>query len=106
MIVVATSESDELDANIERLFIETICIDHPDRLQKSETLSWLLKTRGLFHNADLTKIADFVTDFGLSDLEALIMHAAMIAYQSLPNETPDAISLTLVQNDFIKACGR
>lgn len=104
VIVVATLENDDLEADIERLFIETISIEHPDKMERADALSWLLKTKGLTFKGDLVTIAGSVSDFEFADLEALVFQSVKIAFQSLPPEEREN-RLTLSESHFLQACG-
>lgn len=105
LIVIATLESDDLDADIQRLFIECVSIEHPGQARRAEALSWLIERNGLCNEADLTKIAGLVSDFRLADLETLATQAAKIAYQ-LSSKSANPIPLVLTQSNFVEACGR
>ncbi|XP_043281430.1 peroxisome assembly factor 2 [Venturia canescens] len=103
VIIIATLENDELEADVERLFIETISIEHPNKMERAEMLSWLLKTKGLLYQGNLITIAGSVSDFEFADLEALVLQSVKIAYQSLPVEERGS-RLTLNEDHFLQAC--
>lgn len=101
LVVVATLEGSEIPVELDRIFIETMHVGYMNLEQREESLLWLLKQKGLRHDADLRKVAGLCSDFVLADLETLILDAAKISYKS----EKDRSGIVLGQKDFVKACG-
>ena len=100
IIVIATTSESDIPAELNRMFIETIHIEHLDQNTRAELISWLLAKRNLKHRVNLSKISGMCSDFRYADLTALILHAVKVHCEQAD---VDSKSLTLSQEDFDKA---
>ncbi|XP_015599524.1 peroxisome assembly factor 2 [Cephus cinctus] len=103
LIIIATSDASEIPADLRRIFIESISLKNLDRNQRTETLLWLLASKCLKYEANISKIAGMCSDFVLADLEALILHAVKTRYRLMTN-TKEYSSISLLHDDFVNAC--
>ncbi|XP_076636331.1 peroxisomal biogenesis factor 6 isoform X1 [Colletes latitarsis] len=100
IIIVATTNESDISPELNRMFIETIHVEHLDHDKRTALISWLLAKRNLHQDVNLSKISGMCSDFRFSDLKALIHHA--IKFQCKRCDK-DFNSLTLLQEDFDKA---
>lgn len=105
LIVIATSESLDLSVKLKRLFLETICLNHLNLTQRSNTLSYLLESKGILNKPDLQKIIGLCSDFVLADFEALILHGVKTKYniKTLPRKNEQC---DFTDEDFNNAYGK
>ncbi|XP_033211059.1 peroxisome assembly factor 2 isoform X2 [Belonocnema kinseyi] len=103
VIFIATSESSDLPSDLERKFVATIRLKYLDQTQRLIILSWLLKSKGIVHQADLHKIAGLCSNFVLADLEALVLHATKMKHKQL-SQRNESGPLVLLGEDLNKAC--
>lgn len=100
IVIVATTNESDISAELNRIFIETIYVEHLDQNKRRDLLSWLLVKTNLYHEVNLSKISGMCSDFTFSDLKALIFHT--IKFQCKRSDK-DLKSLTLIHEDFDKA---
>lgn len=103
IIIIATTSEPDIPAELNRIFIETIHLEHLDQNERINLISWLLAKRNLNHQVNLSKISGICSDFRYSDLSALILNAVKFQCK---NNTKDLMSLTLLQEDFDRAYGK
>ncbi|XP_044574440.1 peroxisome assembly factor 2 [Cotesia glomerata] len=101
LIIIATSEDDEIPSEINRNFIETFSINYFTQDQRSELIEWFLKNRNIKYDVDLSKIAGMCSNFFMNDLETLILDAATNCYKPLMSNEKSCVVIN--ENDFIKA---
>ncbi|XP_054006126.1 peroxisomal ATPase PEX6 [Hylaeus anthracinus] len=101
VIIVATTSESDISAELSRMFIETIYVDHLDQNKRVDLISWLLAKRNLCHKVNLSKISGMCSDFRSSDLRALIFNA--VKFHCKRSDSKDLESLTLSQEDFDQA---
>ncbi|KOC68156.1 Peroxisome assembly factor 2 [Habropoda laboriosa] len=100
VIIVATTSESEIPAELNRIFLETIQMEHLDQNERSDLISWLLAKRNLDYQVNLSKLSGMCSDFRYSDLSALILHAIKFHCK---NNVSDLKPLTLSQEDFDQA---
>ncbi|CAL7946508.1 unnamed protein product [Xylocopa violacea] len=100
IIIVATTSESDIPAELNRIFIETIHLEHLDQNQRMDLISWFLVKRKLDHQGNLLKLSGICSDFRYSDLLALILHAVKFHCK---DSTTNLKSLTLLQDDLDKA---
>ncbi|OAD59072.1 Peroxisome assembly factor 2 [Eufriesea mexicana] len=100
IIIIATTIEPDIPAELNRIFIETIHLEHLDQNERINLILWLLRKRNLDHQVNLSKISGICSDFRYSDLSALVLNA--VKFQCKDNNK-DLISLTLLQEDFDRA---
>lgn len=104
IIIVATTNKFDIPAELNRIFIESIHVEHLDQNERRNLISWLLMKRNLDHQVNLSKISGICSDFRYSDLSTLILNA--VKFQCKELHTKNLKSLTLSQEDFDKAYGK
>lgn len=104
VIIVATTDESEIPIDSEKSFVEKIVINHLEEEQRCDVLSWLISSKGLNHQVDIPKIAKMCSDFVLTDLETLVLHAIKNRYKILAQSSENC-DTTLTNNDFNYACG-
>ena len=106
IIIIATCNDSEIPIDAERTFLEKINMNNTVEEDKREKLlCWFISSRGLKHEADLSKISRLCSDFVFADLEALVLHA--IKYHLKLSELSEKNDgLILTNDDFVKACGK
>ncbi|CAK9831123.1 Peroxisome assembly factor 2 [Anthophora retusa] len=100
IVIVATTSESEIPAELNRIFIETIQMEHLDQNGRSDLISWLLAKRNIDYQVNLSKLSGICSDFRYSDLSALILHA--IKFECKDN-TSNLKPLKLSQEDFDQA---
>ncbi|XP_043580377.1 peroxisome assembly factor 2 isoform X1 [Bombus pyrosoma] len=100
IIIVATTNESDIPAELNRIFIETIHVEHLDQNERTNLVSWLLMKRNLNHQVNLSKISGICSDFRYSDLSTLILNAVKFHCR---DSTKNLKPLTLLQEDFDKA---
>ncbi|XP_033328747.2 peroxisomal biogenesis factor 6 isoform X1 [Megalopta genalis] len=100
IIIIATTNETDISAELNRMFIETIQIEHLNQDERTDLISWLLAKRNLNYQSNLLKVAGMCSDYRFADLNALILHAVKFHYKY---RNTDFNSLTLTQEDFDKA---
>ncbi|XP_012277293.1 peroxisome assembly factor 2 isoform X2 [Orussus abietinus] len=102
LIIMATSDMPGISSELLQTFIETIELSHLDKSERCDLLEWMLQSKGLCHETNLSKLAGLYSDFVYADFETLIQQAVKIRYQEM---TPrEKISLIKLQdNDFSAA---
>ncbi|XP_031839434.2 peroxisomal biogenesis factor 6 [Nomia melanderi] len=100
VIIVATTNDSDIPAELNRMFIETIQMEHLNQNNRTDLIAWLLKKRKLNYELNLPKIAGICSDFRCADLNTLILHAVKFEYK---HTGADSDSLRLSQTDFDKA---
>jgi len=103
LIIIAATDETELPAELQRIFVETIHVDHMNQNKRAEFISWLLSNRNLTTTANVSKIAELCSDFRFADLLALSLHAIKFRYK-LTSHDSGSIS-TLTQEDLNRAYG-
>lgn len=102
IIIVATTNESDISPELNRIFIETIHVEHLDQNERTNLISWLLMKRNLNHQVNLSKISGICSDFRYSDLSTLILNAVKFHCK---DSTKNLKPLTLLQEDFDKAYG-
>ncbi|CAD1476808.1 unnamed protein product, partial [Heterotrigona itama] len=100
IIIIATTSESDIPAELNRIFIESIHVEHLDQNERTNLISWLLMKRNLDHQVNLSKISGICSDFGYSDLSTLILNAMKFRCK---DNAKNLKSLTLSQEDFDKA---
>ncbi|XP_076659143.1 peroxisomal biogenesis factor 6 [Halictus rubicundus] len=100
VIIIATANESEIPAELNRMFIETIQMEHLNKNERTDLISWLLKKRNINCQSNLSKVAGMCSDYRFADLNALILHAVKFHTK---HSDADLNSLTLTQEDFDKA---
>ncbi|XP_076391593.1 peroxisomal biogenesis factor 6 isoform X2 [Megachile rotundata] len=100
VIIVATTNESDISAELYRIFIETIHMEHLDQNQRTDLISWLLAKRDLDHQVNLYKVAGICSDFRFLDLLALILHAVKYYCK---DSSRNLKSVILLQENFDKA---
>ncbi|KAK9298630.1 hypothetical protein QLX08_008106 [Tetragonisca angustula] len=98
IIIVATTNESDIPAELNRIFIESIHVEHLDQNERTNLISWLLMKRNLDHQVNLSKISGICSDFRYSDLSTLILNAVKFRCK---DNAKNLKSLT--QEDFDKA---
>ncbi|KAL0113101.1 hypothetical protein PUN28_012368 [Cardiocondyla obscurior] len=101
LIIIASSDETDVPAELQRIFIETIYVKHLNQSTRAELISWLLFNRNLMTAADLSKVANFCSDFKFADLLALLLHAAK--FRCKLTSYDKKCTLTLEHEDFDRA---
>ncbi|XP_076245751.1 peroxisomal biogenesis factor 6 [Calliopsis andreniformis] len=99
IIIAGTNESD-IPAELNRMFIETIHMEHLDQNIRTNLISWLLVNKNISHSVNLSKVSGMCSDFTYSDFEALILNAVKFHCRQAGTNTK---SLILSHEDFNKA---
>lgn len=102
LIVIATTESPDISAEISRNFIERIKIQYLNQDERANTIEWFSKIKKFKYSLDVPKIAAMCSDFVLNDLETLTLNAAKNSYKRFGNNKNFTIELC----DYIKALGK
>lgn len=112
LIAVCDNKSESLTnvtANLARAFLDTIHVSSPNEPERLSMLEWLVKTRSLQLETDvsLTYYASQTSGFVLADLEALISHAVRNHYKQLKkfanpivSEDKEDNGIKLMKEDF------
>lgn len=103
IITLCLSNTTDVHVDFKKMFLTHFNINAPVVQDRLKMLTWLLKSKNLFTNADLSAIADKCHGFYFEDLEALVFHAKKLWYQ----EYSDVSSTPGISEEyFIKALGK
>lgn len=97
ILLICTTNSQEISPDLSRIFLETIEIDAPTQTDRCEMLKWILKEKNITYDLDLNDVASKTNGFLYEDLTALSYYAQKNVKQSN--------NRVIVLNDFENALG-
>lgn len=105
LIIVATTDESEIPIDSEKSFVEKVLIDNLEQEQRCDAVSWLIKSKQMKHQVDIPKIAKMCSDFVMTDLETLVLHAMKNHFKKVVRSSM-CCDIILTNEDFMVAFGK
>lgn len=86
LILICSSNIQDLPSELSRLFLEIIEIKAPNSKERCEMLKWILKCKNLRYKFDLNELANKTNGFLLEDLKALTYYAQKTCTEKKPDK--------------------
>lgn len=110
IIIIAITNESDIPSELNRIFIETIHLEHLNQNKRTNLISWLLMKQNLDYQVNLSKISGICSDFRYSDLLTLILNAVKFRCKdkckNFSAKNLKLFNLVLLQEDFDKAYGK
>lgn len=103
IITICLSNTKDVHIELKKIFLAHFNISAPLEQDRLKMLTWLLKSKNLLTDADLSAVASKCHGLYFEDLEALVFHAKRLWHRK--RSKPISTS-TISEDHFLEALGK